>query len=240
MPSPSDPATDISLGRHLEWVRQRLARLAPDYRFKWDVYFDRLDELAAGVSRFLDAGCGANQTAHELTGPRLRLGVDLTPDARRGTYVCARLEALPFRTGAFDLIGCRHVSEHLEDPAGVIDEWRRVLAPGGRILIQTVNKQSLMLRLARLIRGRLRHRILASRYGRRPEDHFKTFDRFNIPILYQHPPDGFRLVGLTMVQDVDLQSKFGFWLTYLLVILTRRRPERRSVITVEWQRLPRV
>jgi len=238
MPSPSNPPSEILLGRHLEWVRQRLARLEPEYRFKWDLYFDRLEELAAGVSRFLDAGCGDNQTAHELSGPRLCFGVDLTPHPRRGTYVCARLEALPFRDASLELIGCRHVSEHLEDPAGVIDEWRRVLAPEGRILIQTVNKQSLMLRLARLIRGRLRNRILVRRYGRRPEDHFKTFDRFNTPILYRHPPDGFRLIALTMTQDVDLQSKPGFWLTYFLVFLTRRRPDKRSVITAEWQRLP--
>lgn len=237
MPPAATHSPDPALGRQLDWVRERLARLQPGYRFKWDVYFDRLEDLARTSHAFLDAGCGDNKTARELHGPSLCVGVDQSPCKRMGSYVCAHLESLPFQDGAFDLLGCRHVAEHLEHPDQVTAEWRRVLKPGGRALIQTVNRRSLLIRLARMIRGRWRDRILKSRYAHNPADHYPTFDRLNTPDELQHPPEGFTCESLIMTQDVDLQSKPGFWFTYLLILLTNRRPQRRSVITAEWKRL---
>jgi hypothetical protein len=40
-----------------------------------------------------------------------------------------------------------------------------------------------------------------------------------------------------MIQDVDIQSRVGFWLTYLLLRWTRNRPHARSTITAEWERI---
>ncbi len=47
--------------------------------------------------------------------------------------------ALPFRPGAFDALVGQHVLEHLPDVRAELCEWRRVLAPGGRIALATPN-----------------------------------------------------------------------------------------------------
>ena len=233
--------SDDYLGRQLPWVRARLNKLEPEYRFKWDIYFDRLEELAKNSKAFLDAGCGDNRTATELDGPRLRIGVDLLRERTHETcqpYVVGRLEQTPFTGQTFDLVGCRYVVEHLENPLAVFAELHRVMAPGGRLLIQTVNRRSPLIRLSRLLGGRIRRMVSRRRYARSDEEVFSVRDRFNTTYQFENPPEGFRLVSLCMTQDVDTQSKLGFWLTYLLVRWTRSRPHAGSTITAEWERLP--
>lgn len=243
LPQPApDARPDIYLGRHLEWVRRTLARREPDYRFKWDIYFDRLEELALTSARFLDAGCGDNKTATELISPRLRVGIDAERDAKAsaivpGLRVVGRLEQLPFQHGTFDLVGCRHVVEHLDDPLTVFSDLARVMAPGGHLLIQTVNRSSPLIALTRLLGSPVRRWFRRHRYGRSDADPFPLRDRFNRPALFENPPAGFRLVSLEMTQDVDLQSRLGFWLSYRLVCWTRSRPHKRSTITAEWERV---
>ena len=157
--------SDAYLGKKLPWVRERLAKLVPGYRFKWDIYFDRLEELAKQSTAFLDAGCGDNRTSDELEGPALRVGIDLQRNAEFGTYVCANLENVPFVSDTFDLVGCRYVVEHLSEPTWAFSELKRVMKPGGRILIQTVNCTSFLIFLSRMLGSGIRRRISRSRYA---------------------------------------------------------------------------
>lgn len=48
-------------------------------------------------------------------------------------------EALPFPDGAFDIITCNHVLEHVNNPPKVIAEIIRVTAPGGYIFLAFPN-----------------------------------------------------------------------------------------------------
>jgi SAM-dependent methyltransferase len=43
--------------------------------------------------------------------------------------------ALPFGSGAFDVVSCRFAFHHLQRPAAALDEMRRVCRPGGRIVL---------------------------------------------------------------------------------------------------------
>ncbi len=47
--------------------------------------------------------------------------------------------ALPFRDAAFDAVIGQHVVEHLPDADAALREWKRVLAPGGRLALATPN-----------------------------------------------------------------------------------------------------
>jgi SAM-dependent methyltransferase len=233
----TEPQSDDYLGRQLPWVRAKLAKLDPDYRFKWDIYFRRLEELAKGSKAFLDAGCGDNRTAKELEGPRLRVGIDVHDRAEFGTYVCGNLENLPFADQTFDLVGCRYVIEHLDEPSAVFVELHRIMPTGGRLLIQTVNRRSFLIRLSRLLGGRIRRVVSRRRYARLGDHVFPARDRFNTPSQFENPPQGFRLVSLRMTQDVDTQSRLGFWLSYLLMRTLSSDPPTRSTITAEWERV---
>lgn len=53
--------------------------------------------------------------------------------------VVAEAEALPFRTGAFDLITLMEVIEHTRRPEQALDEVKRALAPAGRLILTTPN-----------------------------------------------------------------------------------------------------
>jgi SAM-dependent methyltransferase len=49
--------------------------------------------------------------------------------------VLARGEAIPFRTGHFDIVFCTQVIEYVTEPSTLISELHRVLKPGGYIFL---------------------------------------------------------------------------------------------------------
>jgi ubiquinone/menaquinone biosynthesis C-methylase UbiE len=113
--------------------------------------WDRILDLVVGQGRAFDAldvGCGTGFLALELAARGHRVtGVDLAPGmldlARRkaaGQGVAVRFEEadaenLPFAAGSFDLVISRHVLWTLPHPEAAIDDWIRVLRPGGRLAI---------------------------------------------------------------------------------------------------------
>jgi SAM-dependent methyltransferase len=77
-------------------------------------------------------------------------------------------EGLPFEDASFDLLWCSEVLEHLRDPARALDEFRRVVRPGGDILLTTPNSYAWLFRILALF-GLTPQRI------QRP-DHLHFFD----------------------------------------------------------------
>jgi SAM-dependent methyltransferase len=53
------------------------------------------------------------------------------------------LEAQAFGTDTFDAVTLHHVIEHVPDPARTLNECRRVLKRGGRLVVSTPNAASL-------------------------------------------------------------------------------------------------
>jgi ubiquinone/menaquinone biosynthesis C-methylase UbiE len=53
------------------------------------------------------------------------------------TFIHADGTALPFKNAAFDLVLSHSVIEHVADPLSYLKEARRVLAPGGAMLLNT-------------------------------------------------------------------------------------------------------
>lgn len=94
----------------------------------------------AGLARgdVLDIGCG-EQPFHPLfaAGVRRVWGLEHPRGRRAGgrVDVYANALALPFRTQTFDTALCFQVLEHVEEPAALLVEARRVLKPGGSLIL---------------------------------------------------------------------------------------------------------
>ncbi|MDB5349816.1 MAG: methylase involved in ubiquinone/menaquinone biosynthesis [Planctomycetota bacterium] len=74
-------------------------------------------------------------------GSRTSLGDDQIPD---DILTAANAEALPWPDSSFDCVVADSVLEHLEDPLASLAEWRRVVRPGGRLLLWSPNRFSLL------------------------------------------------------------------------------------------------
>lgn len=115
------------------------------------VAWDRIIDLVLGgrnAIEVLDIGCGTGFLSLEMAvrGHSVT-GVDFAPamlaEARRkataaGTAIRfeqADAEQLPFAAGSFDLAVSRHLLWTLPHPEAAIDEWIRVLRPGGRLAV---------------------------------------------------------------------------------------------------------
>jgi SAM-dependent methyltransferase len=98
-----------------------------------------LAELRPG-ERWLDLGCGAGRF---LSLAPNGIGVDVAHGALERARAHAddlRLlvgEELPLEHGEVSFVWCSEVLEHVPDVLGLLQECRRVLAPGGRILVTT-------------------------------------------------------------------------------------------------------
>ncbi len=101
--------------------------------------------------RVLDLGCGGGFLANYLAARGHRVvGIDTTPEnlvvaRRHGTaeYQVADACALPFPDASFDVVCAMDLLEHVEDPAKLIGEASRVLAPGGLFVFHTFNRTQL-------------------------------------------------------------------------------------------------
>ena len=113
----------------------------------WDRIFG-LVLPPAGALDALDVGCGTGFLSLELAARGHRVtGVDFAPSmialaehkaAERGLKIRFEqgdAEQLPFARASFDLVISRHVLWTLPHPEAAIDEWLRVLRPGGRLVI---------------------------------------------------------------------------------------------------------
>ncbi|MFZ3233775.1 MAG: methyltransferase domain-containing protein [Stellaceae bacterium] len=113
----------------------------------WDRIFG-LVLPPAGALDALDVGSGTGFLSLELAARGHRVtGVDFAPSmialaehkaAERGLKIRFEqgdAEQLPFARASFDLVISRHVLWTLPHPEAAIDEWLRVLRPGGRLVI---------------------------------------------------------------------------------------------------------
>jgi len=116
-------------------------------RAAWDRILD-LVIPPGGPHDVLDAGCGTGFLALEFSARGHRVtGIDFAPSmvARAREKAVAQglaahfdqgdAENLPYASGSFDLVISRHVLWTLPHPERALDEWLRVLRPGGRLAI---------------------------------------------------------------------------------------------------------
>lgn len=127
-------------------------------------------------SRVLDVGCGTGAN-FEVLGPfGIVLGVDrswtaLQFAAARRDSVLSQADALhlPFRTNTFDVVTGLDLLEHLPDDSAALQEMRRVLKPGGALLLTVPAYRSLwsehdeaLSHLRRYVASEVRRKVTAA------------------------------------------------------------------------------
>ena len=118
----------------------------------------RLGYVAARVSlagtRALDVGCGGGLLSEALARAGARVtATDLAPELVKVArlhmlesgvqveYLVQAVEALAEeRPGSFDAVTCMEMLEHVPDPGAIIAACARLLRPGGRLFLSTLNR----------------------------------------------------------------------------------------------------
>ena len=144
-----------------------------DDRYLAEFYQEQLEEVgrARKLNRILDVGCAvglfvraAQNAGWEASGGdvseplvkygRTKLGLQLH---------CGDLQSAGYPDNWFDAVVLWDVVEHLLDPLGELAEIRRVLRPGGRLILQTPNVDSIT------------HELLGNQWDMFVTDHFVYF-----------------------------------------------------------------
>lgn len=129
---------DLLLGQHLE-LEERHWWFVGRRRIVLNVLDRHVPERPLDV---LDAGCGGGATLGHLRARYGRArGLELSKEAvayareRDRDVTRGSIEAMPFEEESFDLALALDVIEHLPDDRPALRELRRVLKPGGRLLV---------------------------------------------------------------------------------------------------------
>jgi ubiquinone/menaquinone biosynthesis C-methylase UbiE len=107
---------------------------------------DKLGYDFRGDERLLDVGCGdggVSRLLRQRVGEVVAIDVessDLWEDEAGLSFSVENAEELPFADHEFDLIHSKDSLHHMEDPDRAVQEYRRVLKPGGTVLIVESNR----------------------------------------------------------------------------------------------------
>ena len=141
-----------------EYVRAYNALMeTPSNRLRIAAVVESLAGITGPVRRVLDvaSGGGAYVTPARQANGNLAAARFFALDREAacvGAYCLNHPEAagalgdvssLPFESGSFDLALCLDIVEHLNDDSGFLKEVRRVLRPGGHVVLCTHNAWSL-------------------------------------------------------------------------------------------------
>jgi len=102
----------------------------------------------------LDVGCGGGLLSEAMAAAGARVtGIDLAPDLLKIArlhrlesgvavdYALSSVETLAAgRPAGFDVVTCMEMLEHVPEPASVVVACARLLRPGGRLFLSTLNR----------------------------------------------------------------------------------------------------
>jgi len=176
----------------LEYTRNRCKEIRNQFYplEEWPgiIYRNRLLQSSSRGRVLLDIGCGRDarllKSISNNYGKCIGIDIDIPKHGIHSAdynFLCADAHHIPLHSSTVDIIAMNDVVEHLADPRAVFQECARVLRPGGKLIILTVNKRYFPIALGRFLPHRfcqvLNHMIT----GTSEEDTFYTYYRANTP-----------------------------------------------------------
>jgi ubiquinone/menaquinone biosynthesis C-methylase UbiE len=167
-----------------------------------------IDGLMDGISgTILDLGCGTGIIS-KLYPSKDIVGIDISPEMLKyhpGKFLQASAEDIPFESFTFDSVICRSVIHHLQRPKLALNEIRRVLKQGGKVVFWETNKSA----IASFIRGITQH-------GDRFSEYHTQFDNFqdlvscffNVKEIKYQGFFAYPLLGFPDIIDFSFFSKY--------------------------------
>jgi 2-polyprenyl-3-methyl-5-hydroxy-6-metoxy-1,4-benzoquinol methylase len=188
-PEFSEMSRDFEYTRYMYNITPEILQ-HEEYQFRWQC------EKAARITgrdfqsgKFLDVGCGSGASVSVATKAGWdAVGIDIDPTlievGRKQLNVDLRCGVLPdssLEGSQFSFIRLRDVIEHLPNPYDVLLEIKRLLVPGGVVLIITPNEGGLPTRM-RTILGMKRVKVATVHpphhlHGFAPQTLKRIFDR---------------------------------------------------------------
>jgi 2-polyprenyl-6-hydroxyphenyl methylase / 3-demethylubiquinone-9 3-methyltransferase len=112
------------------------------------------ERVTLAGARVLDVGCGGGLLSEALAGEGAGVtAIDLAPELLKvarlhglesGVQVDYRLQPVEAvaaeQPGAYDAVTCMEMLEHVPDPAAILEACARLLRPGGRLFLSTLNR----------------------------------------------------------------------------------------------------
>lgn len=147
-----------------------------------------LDRAIVTPGRVLEAGCG-RRTRLEARRDRIARLVGVDVDAVAGTQNTALDEfivadlcgTLPLPSASFDLVYANFVVEHLARPAVAFRELRRLLTPGGSLILLTSNRANPVVAASGLLPEAARLAVKRAGAGVAAHDVIPLHHRANTP-----------------------------------------------------------
>ncbi len=158
---------------------------------------EKLGHSFGGDESLLDAGCGDGGVARLLL-ERVRevvaIDIEPSPSWHNGpglTFRTSNAEELPFADSSFDLVHSKDSLHHMEAPERALREYKRVLKPGGNVLMVEANRynplfyphMTIALGHEHFTRSRFRDLVRAVFPGAR----FGAFEAHYVPALNRFP-----------------------------------------------------
>lgn len=153
-------------------------KLAPQYAIRYGYPFSRLFqeewheqmfvEMPTGTRHALDLGCGtgfflADVRKHSAVAVGLDISYDMLALAQKelpDTYTAqGDAENLPFGDACFDVVFCKGSLHHTRDHHKFLEGCKRVLRPGGVLILSEPCNDNPIIRLARWILYRVSSRF---------------------------------------------------------------------------------
>jgi SAM-dependent methyltransferase len=198
MPSPARVLpTPADLDRHFRQKYGDPVATGPNPRLHYRAgYFTPADVYEATVANavfpgchWLDVGGGSSpfpdnpKLAAEATARAGRTaGVDPSPNIHSNPYLAERHQGFieDYRPAApFDLATLRMVAEHVTDPPAVVAALARLVRPGGRVIVYTVNLISPITLVSRFTPFGAHHPVKELLWGGEEKDTFPTAYKMN-------------------------------------------------------------